>query len=119
MTKKELIELTGSEEQAAYAMEILLKNCKAPFVKMAIQAEIKAIEKQIEAFKQEGIIYEANHSNHVNWGKAEAVFGNEPGSYWSATKEQKAEAERIEERCREAEALLYTRNRTVDLLAIK
>ena len=119
MTKKELIEMTGSEEQAAYAMEILLKNCKAPFVKMAIQAELRAIEDKIEAFKQEGIIYEANHSNHVNWGKAEEVFGNEPGAYWHATEEQKAEAERIEERCREAEALLYTRNRTVDLLAAR
>ena len=119
MTKKELIEMTGSEEQAAYAMEILLRNCKAPFVKMAIQAELKAIEDKIEAFKQEGIIYEANHSNYVNWGKAEEVFGNEPGAYWYATDEQKAEAERIEERCREAEALLYTRNRTVDLIAVR
>ena len=119
MTKKELIEMTGSEEQAAYAMEILLKNCKESFVKMAIKAELRAIEEKIEAFKQEGIIYESNHSNHVNWGKAEEVFGNEPGAYWHATKEQKAEAERIEERCREAEALLYTRNRTVDLIAVR
>ena len=119
MTKKELIEMTGSEEQAAYAMEILLKNCKESFVKMAIKAELREIEEKIEAFKQEGIIYESNHSNHVNWGKAEEVFGNEPGAYWHATKEQKAEAERIEERCREAEALLYTKNRTVDLIAVR
>ena len=119
MTKLELIGMTGSEEQAAYAMEILLKNCKESFVRMAIQAELNKIDSRIEAFMQEGIIYEANHSYSVDWGKAEEVFGNEPGAYWTATEEQKAEAERIEERCREAEALLYTRNRTVDLLAIR
>jgi len=119
MTKKELIEMTGSEEQAAYAMEILLRNCKEPFVKMAIQAELKNIDAQIEAFKQEGIIYEANHSNSVDWGAPERVFGNEPGAFWNATDEQKAEAERLEERCREAEALLYRRNRTVDLIAVR
>ena len=119
MTRQELIEMTGSEEQAAYAMEILLRNCKKDFVRMAIHAELNKIDSQIEAFKQEGIIYEVNHSNHVNWGKALDVFGNEPGAYWHATDEQKAESERIEKRCREAEAILYTRNRTVDLIAVK
>ena len=119
MTKQELIQMTGSEEQAAYAMEILLKNCKEVFVKMAIQAELKRIEEEIRAFKEEGIIYEANHSYSVDWGAPARVFGNEPGAYWSATEEQKAEAERLEERCRDAETLLYTRNRTVDLIAVR
>ena len=119
MTKQELIQMTGSEEQATYAMEILLKNCKKSFVKLAIQAELKRIEDEIKALKEEGIIYEANHSYSVNWEAPEAVFGNEPGAYWSATKEQKQRAEALEERCREAEALLYMRNRTVDLLAVR
>ncbi len=119
MTKQELIQMTGSEEQAAYAMEILLKNCKEAFVKMAIQAELKRIEDEIKALKEEGIIYAANHSYSVDWGAPARVFGNEPGAYWSATEEQKAEAERLEERCRDAEALLYTRNRTVDLIAVR
>ena len=119
MTKQELIQMTGSEEQAAYAMEILLKNCKEAFVKMAIQVELKRIEDEIKALKEEGIIYEANHSYCVDWGAPERIFGNEPGAYWSATDEQKAEAERLEERCRDAETLLYTRNRTVDLIAVR
>ena len=119
MTKQELIEMTGSEEQADFAMEILLRNCKESFVKMAIRAELNKIDSQIEAFKQEGIIYEANHSNSVDWGAPERVFGNEPGAFWHATAEQKAEAERLEERCMEAAALLYRRNRTVDLIAVK
>lgn len=119
MTRQELIEMTGSEEQAAYAMEILLRNCKKDFVTMAIRAELNKIESQIEAFMQEGIIYEASHSYSVDWGAPERVFGNEPGAYWHATAEQKAEAERLEERCREAETLLYTRRRTVDLIAVR
>lgn len=119
MTRQELIEMTGSEEQAAYAMEILLRNCKETFVKMAIQAELKKIDGQIEAFKQEGIIYEENHSYSVDWDAPERVFGNEPGAYWHATDEQKAEAERLEGRCMDAAALLYTRNRTVDLIAVR
>lgn len=119
MTKQELIEMTGSQEQAAYAMEILLRNCKESFVKMAIQAELNKINGQIETFKEEGIIYEANHSYSVDWGAPVRVFGNEPGAYWNATAEQKEEAERLEERCREAETLLYTRNRTVDLIAVR
>ena len=111
--------MTGSEEQAAYAMEILLWNCKKDFVRLAIKAELSKIDSQIEAFKQEGIIYEVNHSNHVNWGKAQEVFGNEPGAYWHATDEQKAESERIEKLCAQASALLYKWNRTVDLIAAR
>ena len=48
MTKQELIKMTGSEEQAAYAMEILLRNCKKDFVRLAIQAELNKIESQID-----------------------------------------------------------------------
>ena len=119
MTKQELIKMTGSEEQAVYAMEILLKNCKKPFVEMAIRAELKEIENQIKAFEEEGILYKCNSTYHVDWGAPHRVFGDEPGSYWHATDEQKAEAEAIEKRCYEANALLYTRNRTISLIAVK
>ena len=119
MTRQELIEMTGSEEQATFAMNILLNQCKQDFVRMAIKAELKAIEAEIEEYKQEGIIYEANHSYSVDWGAPERVYGNEPGAYWHATEEQKAEAERIEKKCSDATALLYRRNRTIDLIAIK
>ena len=119
MTRQELIEMTGSEEQAAYAMEILLKNCKKEFVRMAIQAELSQIEKKIKAFEAEGILYKCNSIYHVNWGAAYKVFGDEPGAAWHATDKQKAESEAIEKRCYEANALLYTRNRTISLIAIR
>lgn len=119
MTKQELIKMTGSEEQAEYAMNILLKNCKESFIKMTIKAELAEIDEQIEAFKADGIIATANGFNSVNWGAADAPFGNEPGAFWTATEEQKAQAEAIEERCREADRLLYRRNRTVNLLAAR
>ena len=68
MTKQELIKMTGSEEQADYAMEILLRNCKKAFVRMAIQAELDEIEREVKAFEQEGILVKCNSSYHVNWG---------------------------------------------------
>lgn len=119
MTKQELIKMTGSEEQAAYAMDILLGNCKESFVRMAIQAELRKIGEEIEVFEEEGIIYEDNNTWKVNWGKAKEVFGNEPGAYWHATEEQREESERIEARCREAETLLYRKNRTLSLIAVR
>ena len=95
MTKQELIKMTGSEEQAAYAMEILLKNCKKPFVEMAIRAELNEIEKQAKAFEEEGVLVRPNGTYCVNWGAPNR------------------------ERCYEADALLYRRNRTVSLLAAR
>ena len=95
MTKQELIKMTGNEEQADFAMEILLKNCKEAFVRMAIQAELKEIEKQVKAFKEEGVLVMPNGSYRVNWGAPNR------------------------ERCYEADALLYRRNRTISLLVAR
>ena len=119
MTKQELIKMTGSEEQAAYAMEILLRNCKKAFVRMAIQAELDEIDREVKAFEQEGILVKCNSSYHVNWGAAYKVFVDEPGAAWHATEEQKAASEAIENRCRDASALLYRRNRTIALIAVR
>ena len=119
MTKQELIKMTGNEEQAEYAMEILLKNCKKDFVRMAIKAELAEINKQINAFKEDEIIVSRNGFDKVNWGAADKPFGNEPGAAWNATDEQKAESEAIESRCYEANSLLYKRNRTESLLAAR
>lgn len=119
MTKQELIKMTGSEEQADYAMEILLKNCKKDFIRMAIKAEMAEINKEIDAFKEDEIIVSTNGFDKVNWGAADAVFGDEPGAFWNATEEQKAQAEAIEARCYEANRLLYRRNRTESLLAAR
>ena len=78
MTKQELIKMTGNEEQADYAMEILLKNCKKAFVEMAIRAELNEIEREIKAFEEEGILVKCNSSYHVNWGAANKVSETSP-----------------------------------------
>ena len=119
MTKQELTKMTGSEEQAAYAMEILLKNCKQGFLEMAIRAELNEIDKEIKALEEEGILSNYNSTWHVNWAAPHRVFGDEPGAAWHATKEQQDKADAIEKRCCEANALLYRRNRTVSLLAVR
>lgn len=119
MTRKELIEMTGSEEQAAYALDILLKGIKAPFLRMAIQAELGEIDSEISGLEAEGLIVKTNGTLSVNWQAEDAVFGSEPGAFWSATEEQRQEAERIREHLQKADALLYRRNRTVSLLAAR
>ena len=119
MTKQELIKMTGSEEQADFAMEILLKNCKKPFVRMAIQVELDEIEREAKDFEKEGVLVMRNGSYSVNWGAPRNVFGDEPGAAWHATDEQQARSEAIEKRCYAADALLYRRNRTVSLLAVR
>ena len=119
MTEQELIKMTGTEEQATYALEILLKNCKEAFVRMTIQAELNEIENQVKAFEADGILVKHNGTYTVNWAEADRPFGNEPGAFWHATEEQKAESEAIERRCHEANELLYRRNRTASLLAIR
>lgn len=119
MTKQELIKMTGSEEQAEYAMRIPLKNCKESFIRMTIKAELAEINEQVKAFKADGIIVTANGSDRVNWCAPDAVFGNEPGAAWNATEEQEDQAEAIKARCFEADSLLYRRNRTASLLAVR
>lgn len=66
MTRQELIEMTGSEEQADYAMEIVLKNIKREFVKQCVKAEVAEIEARISELKTSRHIYTANGMNHVN-----------------------------------------------------
>lgn len=119
MTKQELIKKTGSEEQAAYAMEILLKNIKPAFLDMAVKAEIKGLTEQLENMVKENLVWKDGNSYRVRWAAEFEPFGNEPGSYWHATDEQKAESEAIRERLNEASGLIYTRNRTISLLAVR
>lgn len=56
MTREELIELVGDEDQADYALIVLLRQIKPGFLKSAISAELKEVEAAIEALRAEGII---------------------------------------------------------------
>ena len=85
MTKQELIKMTGSEEQAAYAMEILLKNCKKAFVEMAIRAELNEIEKEVKAFEEEGILSRYNGTSSLKWLTWKGISGLGPTRLISPT----------------------------------
>lgn len=111
MTKQELIEMTGSEEQADYAMQILLKHIKPAFIRAAINAEINSINKEIEALKEEGYAYSGNGYDHASWSKAESLNG------WNLTPEQQAAYDAARAKCQQVEHLLYTRNRTTSMIA--
>lgn len=119
MTRQDLIKMTGSKEQAEYALDILLKGIKEPFMRMAIEAELARIEDEMKAYEEQGLIYRLNGTEHVDAAAPERVFGNEPGAYWNSTEEQRQRSEEIREQVNKAEALLYRRNRTVALLAFR
>lgn len=119
MTMQELIKMTGSEEQAQYVLEILLKNVKHDFVEMAVKAEIKEIEAKAKQYEEDGVIYNANGTRRVNWSAPYKAYGDEPGAAWNATAEQEEAFERIQKACQDAEALLYRRNRTVSLITVR
>lgn len=119
MTREEMIDLCGNKEQADFAEQIVLKNVTRNFVQMCINAELGELNNEIALYVADGIIYKSNGSYQVNWSASDKVYGDEPGAAWKATEEQKAEAEQIEKKCADAAELLYRRNRTVQLLAVR
>lgn len=94
MTREELIKTTGSEEQAEYALTIILKQLKPEFVSGCVNAEIAEINAKISELKSKDVIYTTNGSEHVNWGA---------GS----------------DDCYAADSLLYQRNRIKSLTAVR
>lgn len=113
MTKSELVTMTGSEEQANYALEILLSQVKADFVRMAVNAELKSINAQIKEFQTAGYLVYCNGIYSVNWGKVHKLDG------WHLTEEQEAERDKAYAKCQAADSLLYRRNRTLSLIATR
>lgn len=113
MTMQELVNMVGSNEQADYAMEIILKSLKPNFVKSVVQAEIESIGRQIQSMKDEGFIVTTNGHDSVNWGKAESLNG------WNLSEEQQAAYDDARKKCEHCCDLLYKRNRTVNLVSIK
>lgn len=96
MTKKELIEMVGSEEQADYAMDIVLSQVKKEFVRSAIKSKLAEVEKQMEVLRAEGILYVANGTYHVNWNN---------------------DKERNKQN--EGDSLIYLRNRLTSMLVVR
>lgn len=113
MTKQELIQMCGTEEQANYAMEILIKNVKVDFVKMAIKAEISETKNQIKKLKDLGFIYSSNGTLHVNWGKADELNG------FNLSDEEEKRYEEASQKCHEADSLLYRNNRLTSLISVR
>ncbi len=96
MTKKELVEMVGTEEQADYAMEIILSQVKKDFVKRAIEGKISEVENRMNELEVEDIIYTANGFKKVNW---------------NPNKDSNKQYE--------ANSLIYTLNRLTSMLAVR
>lgn len=113
MTVKELIEMCGSEEQANFAMNILLKNIKPALVVSSIRAEIAEAEAKIKEFEASGFICTCNGIEHVNWRSAEKLNG------FHLTEEQEKLYDDACDKCNEAESLICRRDRLVSLIAVR
>ena len=113
MTKQELIEMAGKEEQADYALEIVLKNLQPAFIKSVVSLELKEINTEVQRMKAAGFVVTDNGHDSVNWGKAERLNG------WHLSEEQQAAYDEARKTCEKCDALLYRKNRTISLLAVR
>jgi hypothetical protein len=119
MTKQELLKMVGNEEQVDFAMELLLGSVKKPFVEMAIRSEIDDINTKLVEYRILGIVCERNGFDHVDWSMEYKPFRDAGVSAWDAPEALQEESRRIRRHCSDADALLYRRNRCVDLLAVR
>lgn len=94
MTRTELIEKVGDEFQAGLAIDVLLKNVKFDFIRMAINTEFEEVIKEIEDYEERKIIYYVNGSHRVSWNP-----------------------DNNKEECRKASNLLSYKNRLISLLS--
>lgn len=118
MKFEELVEImNGKEDNAKFAMSIVLENVKKDFVVSCIKAKLSSVEEEIKAFEENDYIYYANQHYSVNWSKPNHIFeGKEAGWLWEATEEEKKIYQEAEDKCRQAERLLYLRNRLIDMV---
>ena len=105
MTKQELIKMTGSEEQANFALKVILKNVQPGFVLKAVEMELDEIDSKIASMEAEGYIVTTNGHKHVNWGKAKSLCG------YNLPEEQQAKHDEANRKCAACNSLLYERNR--------
>lgn len=113
MTKQELISMVGNEEQANFALEIVLKNLQPAFIKSVVGLELKEINREIQTMKDAGFIVTRNGHDSVNWGAAERLNG------WNLSEEQQAAYDAARLKCEACNDLLYRKNRTTSLLAVR
>ena len=109
MTKQELVEMTGSEEQANFALRLLLKSVQPGFVLKAVEMELDEIDSKIASMEAEGYIVTTNGHKHVNWGKAKDLCG------YNLSEEQQAKYDEANRKCAACNSLLYERNRVEDI----
>lgn len=96
MTKAELIEMVGTEEQADYVMEIILSQVKKDFVKSTIKSKLADTENKIKELETEGFIYTNNGTKKVDWNP-----------------------NKDREKQNESNSLIYIRNRLISMLAVR
>jgi hypothetical protein len=112
MTKQELIKMAGNEDQAEYAISVLLKNVKPEFVRICMKNELERVKEEIKKYMAQGYIVIGNEHYRVDWGKPERPFQNrKPGWGFHITPEEEKILNEGKQKCRDAEFLIYEQNR--------
>lgn len=119
MTREELVAMVGNEEQADFALTLLLKSVKRPFIESVIRQELLEINSAIDEYRAEGIIYRCNGSDHVAWGKEYEPYKRENVTAFDAPDNIVEEGKALRRKCDKADILLYRRNRVRSLLAVR
>ncbi|MCD8013278.1 MAG: hypothetical protein LUG99_08900 [Lachnospiraceae bacterium] len=105
MTREELTKQVGGEENAEYAMNLILKNIEPGFIRAILRSEKSAVEYQLKELEAEGFACMVNGSYHTDWGRE---------SY-----DDTPEATEINSKLSSVEGLIYENNRLAVMMAVR
>ncbi|MCD7866810.1 MAG: hypothetical protein LUG62_01115 [Clostridiales bacterium] len=102
MTREDLAKMVG-EDNADYAVDIILKNLQPGFIKSVLRSEKNDVEHQLKELEDDGFAYRANGECHVNWSKE--------------TYDDTSEAMEISRKLYSVNGLVYEKNRLACMMA--
>lgn len=105
MTREELIERCGSNDQVDLVIDIILSSIKPQFVKGLLSKELKKVDGKLEEYIQQGFVVKHGVRYRVNWKKATITWKD------MENEEKYNEYDRLRRECGKADALIYKRNR--------
>lgn len=119
MTRQELVEMVGNEDQANLALELLLKSVRPAMIKTIIHAEIESVNKKLDEYREADFVSHYNGSDHVNWMMENKPYEDAGCTVFNAPVSVNAQSEFNRKLCEEAEALLYSRNRLTSMICAR
>ena len=119
MTRQELVEMVGNEEQANLALELLLKSVKPAMIRTIINAEIESVNKQLDEYREAEIVSHYNGGDHINWSMEYKPYEDAGCTVFTAPVSVNMQSDFNRKLCEEADALLYSRNRLTSMICVR